>query len=212
MAPMTDATARTQVLLDRLRDGDASAGSELFARLYGELKSIASRQLRRESPSGTLHATALVHEAWLRLFDGPAPGSYRSRLHFCSCAAKAMRCALVDHVRERRAEKRGGGRAILSLDHGGGIDVRDEPASGTFDVLLVNEALDRLATQDAELSEIVELRVFAGLSNAEIAALREQSLATIERRFALARAWLHREMIATGDAAGDGDGAAGSSG
>lgn len=199
----------TQILLDRMRDGDAGAARELFAVLYAELKDIARRELGRIDRLGgaaaaqTLQPTALVNEAWLKLFHGAPQGTYRTRFHFCCTVAKAMRSVLVDHARERRADKRGGSRRALSLDDTGAIATSDLPLEHAIDVLPLHEAMEDLAAFDPELVELVELRFFAGLSNEEIAALRELSLATIERRFALARAWLHRRLqAADGERAG----------
>jgi RNA polymerase sigma-70 factor, ECF subfamily len=193
------ATARSRLLnglLERLRRGDATAGDELFALLYDELRAIARRQIARLDAGVTLQPTELVHEAWLKLggdIDAGVRG-YANRLHFCCTAAKAMRSVLVDHARSRAADKRGGGKRALSLDQTGAIATADQPAAGAIDVLPLSEALERLLAQDPELGEIVELRFFAGLRNEEIAALRGISLATVERRFAVARAWLHRDL------------------
>lgn len=192
----------TERLLVRMKSGDESAARELFAHLYGELKALARRELERldagigfaAGAARTLQPTALVNEAWLKLFDGAARGAYASRFHFCCTVAKAMRSVLVDHARERRADKRGGGRRALSFDETGSIATADLPVAGSLDLLPLDEALDGLAAVDPELVEIVELRLFAGLGNEQIATLRGLSLATIERRFALARAWLHRRL------------------
>jgi RNA polymerase sigma-70 factor, ECF subfamily len=181
-------------LLDRLHAGDEAAGRELFTLLYDELKTIARRQIERLDGGSTMQPTALVHEAWIKLCSGDAVQMYSSRFHFYCIAAKGMRSVLVDQARERRAEKRGSGKKILSLDQSGNVASVDQPAAGSVDLLPLHEALARLELVDEELSEIVLLRFFAGLGNDEIATLRGISRATVERRFAVARGWLHRAM------------------
>jgi RNA polymerase sigma-70 factor, ECF subfamily len=188
---MSEAPRPIEVLFELLRAGDESARKELFARLYFELKSIAKRQLAKIGGNHTLQPTDLLHEAWMKIGSGTAD-NFQSELHFCCVAAKAMRSVLVDHARQRGADKRGRGQRALSLDETGALSHCDMPSSNTVEILPLHEALEKLAAEDGELSELVELRYFAGLTNEEIASLRGLSLATIERRFAIARAWLHR--------------------
>jgi RNA polymerase sigma-70 factor, ECF subfamily len=178
--PVSQAT----LLLRRYGDGDRAAADELLPLLYDELRRIASAHLRRERSDHTLQPTALVHEAWLRLVDDPAP-EVGSRAHFLSLAARVMRRVLVDHAREHGAQKRGGGSSRVTLDDALALYERRD-----LDLLALDEALERLGALDAPLARIVELRFFAGLTNAEVASLDGTSLRSVERGWATARAWL----------------------
>lgn len=150
--------------------------------------------MRRQSVGHTLQATALVHEAYLRLVD-QKPTEWRSRAHFFGVAAKAMRSILVDHARARRATKRGAGATMLTLGQVG--DVADpKPA---VDVLELEAALQRLTELDPEKGRLVELRYFGGLSIEEAAEVLEVSPATLKRHWNAARAWLRRELSPTAD-------------
>lgn len=192
---MSDPSPSVDRLLELLRTGDEAARKELFERLYVELKAIARRQLARVDGGDSLQPTDLLHEAWFKLHSsGGAAPEYQSQFHFCCVAAKAMRSVLVDHARQRAADKRGAGNRALSLDRTGALSSLDVAADGGVELLPLHDALARLSQTDAELGELVELRYFAGLRNEEIAALRGLSLATIERRFAVARAWLYRAL------------------
>lgn len=193
---MSGTSPNIDPLLAQVRAGDEAARKELFSQLYSELKGLAKRQLAKLDHGSSMRATELLHEAWIRLSprDGASTTDFQSQFHFCCTAAKAMRSILVDHARERFAEKRGGGRAVLSLDQTGALSTLDHPAAGALDLLAFDSVLERLMAADAELGELIELRYFAGLGNEEIAKLRGLSLATVERRFAVARAFLHREQ------------------
>ena len=173
-------------LLHRSRAGDESAASELFERLYAELHQRA--QLVAESANATLQPTALVHEAWLRLVPDRAP-DFADRLHFLRAAAAAMRSVLIDHVRRRRAKKRGGNRVAVDIDA-----LADLYAERAIDLVTFGDALQRLAAMDAQLAQLVELRFFAGMEMAEIATALGVSLSTVERAWRTARAWLRREL------------------
>ena len=180
---MPDLTA----LLDRLRAGDPRAAGELFDRVYDELKRMAAAQVRAEgAPSHS--PTELVHEAYLRLFPGPAP-AFADRAYFFAAAATAMRRVRVDHARARNARKRGGGQGRVDLDSG--LAAADEPA---LDLIAVDEALTRLAAKDPERAKLVELRFFAGLTMPQVADVLGVSLATAERRWAYTKAWLLAEL------------------
>lgn len=179
---------RTIELLRRVSEGDAHAQAELYEAVRAELRSVAGH-LMREQPAGhTLQPTALVHEAWLRLL-GSTEAAYHSRGHFLGVAARAMRSILVDHVRRKRAEKRGGGRASEPLD-----EAVAALESASADLLDLSQALDELEADDPELARLVELRFFAGLSHAELAQAEGVSLSTIERSWRLARARLHKRL------------------
>jgi RNA polymerase sigma factor (TIGR02999 family) len=175
-------------LLARAKAGNAAALEELVPLVYAELHRIAGRYVRRERAGHSLQATALVHEAYIRLLKDEDL-AFESRAHFLGIAARSMRQILVEHARARDAEKRGGARQRITLDEGaaagGAIDV---------DLLALDEALGRLAALDADHARIVELRFFGGLTNEETAAAMNVSPATVKRAWVIARAWLFREL------------------
>lgn len=173
-------------LLRRASDGDQAAASELFAQLYAELRARAQSVAHRAD--ATLQPTALVHEAWLKLVPDRAP-SFADRTHFLRAAAAAMRSVLVDHIRARRTEKRGGDRQRVELD--AIADVYDRRA---VDLLGLDESLQRLAAMDPQLAQIVELRFFAGLQMQEIGPVLGVSTSTVERGWRTASAWLRAEL------------------
>jgi RNA polymerase sigma factor (TIGR02999 family) len=186
--PASDVTG----LLVRWSEGDQQALEQVLPLVYGELRRIASNQLRRERKDHTLAPTALVNELYLRLVDQRRT-SWQNRAHFFGLAAQLMRRILVDHARARSAEKRGGGVARISLE-----EVQDGDAlpddSGVADVLAIDDALGRLASIDADQARIVELRFFGGLNVDEIAAVVGRSPRTVKREWRLARAWLYRAL------------------
>jgi RNA polymerase sigma factor (TIGR02999 family) len=155
--------------------------------VYGELRRVAAAYLRRERPGQTLQPTALVNEAYVRL-AGQHP-RFQNRAHFCAIAANAMRQILVESARARHARKRGGGAPRVTLDEG----LAAAPES-TVDLAALDEALERLAALDAQQARIVELRFFGGLSVEETADALGISPATVKRHWAVARAWLAREL------------------
>jgi RNA polymerase sigma factor (TIGR02999 family) len=168
--------------------GDAAAAERLVGLVYEELRRRAEALMARESPGHTVQATMLVHDAYLKLIRQDR-ASYRDRNHFFAIAAQTMRRLLVDHARGRRRDKRGGGQVKVSLDEGLGL-----PAGAGADVLAVDEALTRLEALDPEQARIVELRYFVGLGIEETAEALDISPATLKRRWALARAWLFKEL------------------
>jgi RNA polymerase sigma-70 factor (ECF subfamily) len=171
-------------------DGDRQALDRLVPLVYAELRRQAQSQLARERGSHTLQPTALVHEAFLRLVD-QRTARWQNRAQFFGVAAQLMRRILVDHARARGAAKRGGGALRISLDDAG------EPAvSPETDILQLNQALERLAAQDGRQARVVELRYFGGLSTEEAAAVLEVSEVTVKRDWAMAKAWLYRELTA----------------
>jgi RNA polymerase sigma factor (TIGR02999 family) len=178
-------------LLHAWSDGDQGAFDQLMPLVYGELHERAERYMRNQPPGHTLSATALVHEAYLRLAD-PGRSDMRSRAHFFGVASKAMRSVLVDHARGRQRDKRGGGANPITLA------AADEVAGASpdADVLALDEALTRLAGLDADKSRLVELRYFAGLTIDETAEVLGVSSATVKREWVAARAWLSRELAA----------------
>lgn len=170
------------------RGGDEDAGEVLFARVYDELRRLASGQLRGGRGSVTLQTTALVHEAYLRLV-GASGGEIHDRAHLLAVAATAMRQIVVDHARRRGAAKRGGDAVRVEL-----ADSDAAVASSLAEVLAVDAALERLATLDPRLARTVEMRFFAGLSVAEVALALDVSERTVKRDWRTARAFLHREL------------------
>ncbi len=176
----------TRLLLD-LQAGREGAMESLLPLVYGELREMASRVMHAERPDHTLQPTALVHEAYLRLVDQRS-ASYESRMHFYAVAAQLMRRILVDHARRKNSAKRGGGRVVAL------VEGMDAAAESSEDIIRVDEALERLATIDPRQARVVELRFFAGLSNEETASVLEVSERTVKRDWAMARAWLHREL------------------
>jgi RNA polymerase sigma factor (TIGR02999 family) len=174
-------------LLGDLKNGREGALDALMPRVYAELRALAGRAVSAERADHTLQPTALVHEAYLRLVDQRSP-NYQNRVHFYAVAAELMRRIVVDYARRRNAEKRGGGR-VVALEPG-----MDAAVGDTSDIVGVDDALGALAAIDARQARIVELRFFAGLSNEETAEVLGISERTVKRDWAMARAWLHREL------------------
>jgi len=174
-------------ILNEISDGQPGAVDELFTRVYADLRAIAHVQLSKERPGHTLDTTALVHESYLRLVD-LSQVRLDNRSHFFAVAARAMRRVLVDHARKHRAEKRGSGRAFVTLHE-------DIIATGISpDVLALDEALQRLSLLSPRQGNVVECRVFAGLSVKETSEALGVSEATIKRDWVAARAWLNRDL------------------
>jgi RNA polymerase sigma factor (TIGR02999 family) len=174
-------------LLVKWRTGDPQALEVLVPLVYNELRAVAHRYLRRERQSHTLQTEALVHEAYLRLLDG-RPVATESRAHFVAVAARLMRQILVDYARSHQAAKRGAGQTVeLTVD-------LELPQSRPADVVALDDALTALSQRDAQQGRIVELRFFGGLTIEEAAEALDISPATVKRDWAMARAWLSREM------------------
>ncbi len=180
-------------ILSAIEHGDPRAAERLLPLVYDELRKLADRRLAQEKPGQTLQATALVHEAYLRLVGSDAGKAQRfsGRGHFFAAAAEAMRRILLDRARDRRRLKRGGGRhrEALDLDR---IGADDAPPDDLIDL---DEALGRLAQLDARGAELVKLRLFAGLTLDEAAAALGVVRRTAERDWAFARAWLFRQLV-----------------
>jgi RNA polymerase sigma factor (TIGR02999 family) len=183
--------SRTQEVTGLLlswRQGDAAALDRLVPLVYDELRRVARGHLRREAPGHSLQATALVHEVYLRLVDVDRM-TLESRTHFFAVAARLMRQILVDHARRKRADKRGGGVTMMSLD-----EVSPAARTSSVDVLALDEALDTLSSFDVQQCRVVELRFFGGLNIDETAEALGVSTATVEREWALAKAWLYQRL------------------
>lgn len=179
------------LLLGRLARGDEDAGQTLLPVVADELRSIAAGLLRRERPDHTLQPTALVNEAWIRLFHHEGDAEPRDRKHFFALAAKVMRQVLVDHARRRKRDKRGGGEPQQPLDEAlTAVEVEG------VDVLDLDAALVELATLDGRQARVVEMRFFGGLESQEVAEVLGVSLSTVERDWRAARAWLYQRLTA----------------
>ncbi|HKE95505.1 MAG TPA: sigma-70 family RNA polymerase sigma factor [Povalibacter sp.] len=178
-------------LLAELQDGRPDAASQLIPLVYDELHRLARRQMRRERPDHTLQATALVHEAYLRLVNQPQR-TWQNRAHFIAVAAQVMRHILVDYARARRTSKRGSEPQKVPLEQQPLITEEQ-----LEELVSLDEALERLAQLDERQSRVVELRFFGGLTVDETAEVLSISSKTVKRDWTLARAWLHREVSRT---------------
>jgi RNA polymerase sigma factor (TIGR02999 family) len=186
---MTDVTQ----ILNAIEQGDAQAAEQLLPLVYDELRRLAAEKMAKEKPGQTLQATALVHEAYLRLVasgdaSGPRVRHWDSRGHFFAAAAEAMRRILVEAARRKGRLKHGGGRVREGDERE--IACRERPER----VLALDEALDRLAVTNSQAAELVKLRYFAGFSNAEVASLLGISPRKANQIWAYARAWLREEL------------------
>jgi len=193
---VSDATHVTRLLLD-WRGGNAQALDDLLPLVYDELRRLAARHMVGEADGHTLQPTALVHEAYVRLVD--ADIEWQDRAHFFAAASRVMRRMLVDHARARGRQKRGGGRARVTLHN---ADAVTPPPD--LDLLALDEALETLAAQDPRKARAVELRYFGGLNLEEIAAVTDVSIATVHRDLRMATAWLMARLSdEVEDAGGD---------
>ncbi|MFT7721910.1 MAG: ECF-type sigma factor [Roseateles sp.] len=172
-------------LLQAARQGDSAAADQVVARLYADLQRLARRQVRNAGHLTLLDTTVLVHEAWLRV-AGASGADFPDRRHFLAYAAQAMRSVVVDLVRARQAERRGGGEAPLPLD----TVLAEQLPQGDADILRVHEALDELAQLEPRLAQVVEMRYFAGLREAEIAEALGVTERTVQRDWQKARLFL----------------------
>jgi RNA polymerase sigma factor (TIGR02999 family) len=185
MAPMTGVTQ----ILAAIEQGDPHAAEQLLPLVYDELRKLAAQKMGQEKPGQTLQATALVHEAYLRLVDVTQASSWSSRGHFFAAAAEAMRRILINRARDRNRLKRGGGMRRIDLDR---IELALETPDE--DLLVLDEALQRLAAENQVCANLVKLRFFAGLSNKDAAAALGISASTADRYWAYARAWLFEAL------------------
>jgi RNA polymerase sigma factor (TIGR02999 family) len=175
-------------LIAAAETGDGSARESLFSSLYSELHRLAKRELARRGGGVSLSVTTLLHEAYLDM-AGRAETRFPDRARFMGYAARVMRGLIIDHARNRQAQKRGGQFEITSFEN---ENVAEVPDGG--ELTRISEALDKLATVDAELAEFVDLKFFCGFSFAEIAAMRSLSERTVQRKWEKAKIYLHREL------------------
>jgi RNA polymerase sigma factor (TIGR02999 family) len=178
-------------LLRRWSQGDRAALDELMPLVYDELRRMAHRYIAQQAPGHTLQTTALIHEAYLRLV-GQEEKQWENRAHFFGVAAQAMRHILVDHARTQRRDKRGGGAPQVSLDEALTLSPGHER-----ELVVLDDALTALAKLDKRQSQVVELRFFGGLAEAEIAEVLQVSVRTVSSDWSLARAWLLHELDRT---------------
>ena len=176
------------VILNRINEGDLLAADELMNLVYDDLRKLAAAKMFNEAPGQTLQATALVHEAWLRLGGDQQP-EWQNRAHFFAAAAEAMRRILIDRARSRHAVRHGGGLVRLNVD-----DLELAAAADDDRVLAINDALEKLALVDPPKAVLVKLRYFAGLTLEEAARTLEISEPTAKRWWAYARAWLFQKI------------------
>ena len=188
---MESSPENVTLLLREVQNGDQAAASKLMSLVYEELRRLARNYMRRERTDHTLQATALVHEAYLKLLKQPST-SWQDRSHFFGIAAHAMRQILIDHARGHLREKRGGTQKAVPLDEAFVFS-----PGQSAELLRLDEALERLAKLDPRQSKIVELRFFGGLSVEEAAAFLEISPKTVKRDWSMAKAWLLCELRQT---------------
>jgi RNA polymerase sigma factor (TIGR02999 family) len=178
-------------ILSAIEGGDPSAAEQLLPLVYDELRQLAAQKLAQERPGQTLQATALVHEAYLRLVGDGGQRSWNSRGHFFAAAAEAMRRILVDQARRKQSQRHGGRHGRCELREGDRVEVPLEDP-----LIDLDDALARLALADPQLAELVKLRVFAGMTVEEIAQVQGVSARTVKRNWVYARAWLGRQLSA----------------
>ena len=191
-APRSEPPSLT-ALLQSWRRGSGTAFGELIDQVYDQLRAIAAGRVRSGGPQVTLSPTEVLHEALLGLL--PAPADFANRVHFFATLSLAIRSILVDHARARAAGKRGGGALRVTL-----VDVASDEAGGgdaAVDLLVIDDALERLARLDARCGQIMHLKCFGGLSRDEIASFLDISVPTVDRELRFARAWLNKALGAT---------------
>jgi RNA polymerase sigma-70 factor, ECF subfamily len=178
-------------LLSAWQSGDSRALERLTPLIYEELRNRARRYMRQERPGHTLQATAVVHEAFVKLVEMDIP--WQDRAHFFAVAARQMRRILVDHAKMRFRDKRGGTTTTGSVEELEGLDL-GPPSAGDIDVIEIDEALERLAGNNARLADLVELHYFGGLTYQELSETLKISEATVDRELRLAKAWILRQI------------------
>ncbi len=188
LAMTSNQTSQITQILEEIKAGDRSAFEKLVPLVYDELRELAASHLKRERKNHTLQPTALVHETYMKLLD-QSRVDWQGRTHFFAVGAQAMRRILVDHARQHRAAKRGGGRQLIALD-----EKLLPGARRNEDLLAVDDAMAKLAQLDPQQARMVELRFFGGLTMAEVAEVLGMSKRSVEREWTMVRAWLRREL------------------
>jgi RNA polymerase sigma factor (TIGR02999 family) len=178
-------------ILSAIEQGDPHAADQLLPLVYDELRKLGAQKLAQEKPGQTLEATALVHEAYLRLVDVEKAQHWNSRGHFFAAAAEAMRRILIERARRKRTQGQGGVRRCCQLS-----DLELVEILPSDEIIDLNEALSKLESTDPKAAELVKLRIFAGMTIDEIAEVQGSSPRTVKRNWAYARAWLGRELAA----------------
>lgn len=181
-------TEVTQIL-SAIEEGDGRAAERLLPLVYEELRKLAAAKVAQEKPGQTLQATALVHEAYIRLVDGDKAQCWNSRGHFFGAAAEAMRRILVENARRKNGPEAGGGRCRVELSH-----VAPEVQGPDLELIALSEAIDKLDTVDPRAAELIKLRFFAGLTRQQAADVLDVSVATADNDWAYAKAWLRVEL------------------
>ena len=176
-------------ILNAIEQGDSTASDELLPVVYDELRSLARYKLAHERPGQTLQATALVHEAYLRLIGSENDRTWKNRGHFFAAAAEAMRRILINRARDKKAVKRGGDRARIDIDQ-----IELAMATPDLELVALDEVLQQLETQDEALAQLVKLRFFAGMTLKEAAQLLDIPPRTADKQWAFARAWLKKKL------------------
>lgn len=192
---MSEGSPNLTQLLVSYSEGDRQALEQLLPQVYDELRKLAQNYMRREDKQHTLQPTALVHEAYFKLID-QRDVKWQNRAHFFGVAAQLMRRILIDHARQRKAAKRGGNEARISFDEG----IHWSAAEEGPDLVVLDEALQRLEKLDGRQARVVELRYFGGLNIEETAEVLSTSPATVKRDWVMAKAWLYRELTLPDDA------------
>lgn len=179
-------------ILSAIEEGDVQAAEELLPLVYDELRKLAAAKMTREKPGQTLQATALVHEAYLRLVSGNEAGCWDSRGHFFAAAAEAMRRILVEQARRKAGPEAGGGHQRVELSV-----VSSRSSDAQLDLLALSDSIDRLQAKDSRAAEVVKLRFFAGLTRQQVADILSVSVATVDNDWAYAKGWLRIELAGT---------------
>jgi RNA polymerase sigma factor (TIGR02999 family) len=180
------------MILDRIQEGDPAAAEQLLPLVYDELRQLAARKFAQEKPGQTLQATALVHEAYLRVVQADQGQQWDSRKHFFAAAAEAMRRILIDQARHKHCVKSGGALKRVALDNGASLVAPEVPPAE--DLLALDEALRQLEAEDPVKARLVKLRFFAGVSLEDAAGLLGVSPATAKRYWVYARSWLYGKL------------------
>jgi RNA polymerase sigma factor (TIGR02999 family) len=179
----------TTRILEAVGRGDPKAAEELLPLVYQELRQLAARKMAREAPGHTLQPTALVHEAWLRLAGSDGQAEFQNRAHFFAAAAEAMRRTLIERARRKRAQRHGGGQRRVEFEELDFVPQKDDDQ-----LLALNDALDKLAAKNKVEAELVKLRYFVGMTNAEAAEVLRISEGVAKHYWIHARTWLYHEI------------------